>query len=100
MSAAEEILQEQAAAASTSKSAPIINRVLDFLSSVRFGVSLLIILVFLSFLGMIIVQQNVNGSETYYVSLTPAEKTVFGWLGFFDIYHSLYFKLLLLILSL
>ncbi len=42
-------------------SQPFLNRVLDFLSSVRFGVVLLCILVFLSFLGMIIIQQNVQG---------------------------------------
>ncbi|MET0752119.1 MAG: cytochrome c biogenesis protein ResB [Pyrinomonadaceae bacterium] len=100
MSAAEETLQEKAAAISEPKTAPVVNRVLDFLSSVRFGVTLLIGLVVLAFLGMIIVQQNVNGFEPYYASLTPAEKTVFGWLGLFDIYHSWYFNLLLLILSL
>jgi cytochrome c biogenesis protein len=100
MSAAQETLNENAAAVSKPKTAPILNRVLDFLSSVRFGVSLLIMLVFLAFVGMIIVQQNVNGFDTYYVSLTPAEKTVYGWLGLFDIYYSWYFKFLLLVLSL
>lgn len=101
MSAAEEILKENAAATvSEPKAAPILNRILDFLSSVRFGVSLLVVLVILAFLGMIIIQQNVPGFDSYYVSLTPAEKTVFGWLGFFDIYHSWYFNFLLLILSL
>ena len=82
------------------KKAPILNRALDFVSSVKFGVSLLCILVFLSFLGMIIIQQNVEGFDAYFASLTPAEKTVYGNLGFFDIYYSWYFKLLLLILSL
>ena len=100
MSVAEETLQEKAGAVSKPKSAPIGNRILDFLSAVRFGVSLLIGLVLLSFLGMLIVQQNVNGFDTFYLSLTPAEKTVFGWLGFFDIYHSWYFYFLLLTLSL
>ncbi|MBL8182652.1 MAG: cytochrome c biogenesis protein ResB [Blastocatellia bacterium] len=74
--------------------------VLDFLSSVRLGVSLLCILVVLSMIGMLIVQQNVNGFDAWFVGLTPAEKTVFGALGFFDIYHSWYFNLLLLFLSL
>lgn len=82
------------------KSAPILNQVLDFLSSVKFGIVLLCILVFLSFLGMIIIQQNVQGFNAYFASLTPAEKTVYGFLGFFDIYYSWYFKLTLLILSL
>jgi cytochrome c biogenesis protein len=75
-------------------------RVLDFLSSVRLGVILLIILVIFSMIGMLIVQENVNGFEAYYASLTPAEKTVYGALGFFDIYYSWYFKVLLLWLSL
>ncbi len=82
------------------KSAPILNRILDFLSSVRFGVVLLCILVFLSIVGMLIVQQNVNGFDAYFASLTPAQKTVYGELGFFDIYHGWYFNLLLLVLSL
>src|SRR5207249_130835 len=36
----------------------------------------------------------------YYASLTPAEKLVYGRLDIFDIYHSWYFNLLLLVLSL
>lgn len=100
MSAAEETLQENASAIAEPQAAPIVNRFLDFISSVRFGVTLLIILVVLAFLGMIIVQQNVNGFEPYFASLMPAEKKLFGWLGLFDIYHSWYFNLLLLILSL
>jgi cytochrome c biogenesis protein len=83
-----------------SKSKPFLNSVLDFLSSVKFGVVLLCILVALSMLGMIIVQQNVNGFDSFFASLTPAEKIVFGTLGFFDIYHSWYYNFLLLILSL
>lgn len=98
MSAAEETIKTQPAA--KRKSAPAVNRVLDFLSSVRFGVVQLCILVALSMIGMLIMQQNVEGFEAYYSSLTPAEKLVFGYLGFFDIYHSWYFNLLLLVLSL
>jgi len=82
------------------KSAPIVNRFLDFLSSVRFGIVLLCVLVVLSMIGMLIMQQNVQGFDAYYVSLTPAEKLVFSYLGIFDIYHSWYFNALLLILSL
>lgn len=82
------------------KSPPVLNQILDFLSSVKFGVVLLCILVALSMLGMIIIQQNVNGFDAYYAGLTPAEKTVFGALGFFDIYYSWYFNLILLVLSL
>ena len=82
------------------KTAPIVNRILDFLSSVRFGVVLLCILVALSIVGMVVLQQNVQGFDAYFVSLTPAEKYVFGALGIFDIYHSWYFNVLLLVLSL
>lgn len=82
------------------KTQPFFNKILDFLSSVRFGVVLLIILVLLSFVGMIIIQQNVNGFDAYFASLTPAEKWLFGNLGLFDVYHSWYFNFLLLVLSL
>ncbi|MGI8670345.1 MAG: cytochrome c biogenesis protein ResB [Aridibacter sp.] len=82
------------------KTAPIFNRILDFLSSVRFGVVLLCIMVVLAIVGMLIVQQNVNGFDAYFASLTPAQKIVYGKLGLFDIYHSWYFNLLLLVLSL
>lgn len=81
-------------------SKPIFNRIIDFMSSVRVGVFLLCILVFLSILGMVIFQQNVSGFETYFASLTPAEKLVLGALGLFDIYHSWYYNGLLLFLSL
>lgn len=82
------------------KSAPILNRFLDFISSVRFGVVQLCILVVLAMTGMLILQQNVDGFDAYYASLTPAERIVFGYLGLFDIYHSWYFNLMLLVLSL
>ncbi|REJ78416.1 MAG: hypothetical protein DWQ43_12135 [Acidobacteria bacterium] len=72
----------------------------EFLSSVKLGVVLLVILVILSILGMVIIQQNVQGFDAHYASYTPAERTVFGALGFFDIYHSWYYNFLLLILSL
>lgn len=99
MSAAEETLRSTGEI-SKRKSAPIGNRVLDFISSVRFGVSLLISLVVLSMIGMLIIQQNVDGFDAYFASLTPAERLVYGRLGFFDIYHSWYFNFLLLVLSL
>lgn len=103
MSAIEESVKEvikASPAKAKPKSQPIVNRILDFLSSVRFGVVLLCILVFLSFLGMVIIQKNVQGFEPYFASLTPAERWLFGNLGLFDIYHSWYFNFLLLILSL
>jgi len=98
MSTAEETIKS--GASTERKSTPWINRVLGFLSSVRFGVFQLCVLVFLAMVGMLILQQNVPGFEAYYVSLTPAEKVVFGKLGLFDIYHSWYFNALLLSLSL
>ncbi|MEO8042342.1 MAG: cytochrome c biogenesis protein ResB [Acidobacteriota bacterium] len=98
MSAAEETLSGREAVKQRTK--PIGDRILDFLSSVRFGVTLLCTLVVLSMIGMLIIQQNVQGFDTYYASLTPAEKLVYGSLGFFDIYYAWYFKFLLLILSL
>ncbi|MCW5958574.1 MAG: cytochrome c biogenesis protein ResB [Pyrinomonadaceae bacterium] len=82
------------------KSAPLLNRLIDFVSSVRFGVVLLCILVILSIIGMLVIQQNVEGFEAFYASLTPAERIVGSYLGVFDIYHSFYYNGLLLILSL
>jgi cytochrome c biogenesis protein len=75
------------------------SRFMKLLCSVRFGVILLIVLGSLCFLGMIIMQQNVDGFEAYYGALTPAQKLVYGSLGLFDIYHSWYFNALLLVLS-
>jgi cytochrome c biogenesis protein len=98
MSAAEETITPTSA--TKRKSAPILNRALDFISSVRLGVFTLCVLVVLSMMGMLIMQANVEGFDAYYVSLTPAEKTVFGALGLFDIYHSWYFYFALLFLSL
>ncbi len=100
MSTAEETLKNKTVEISASKSAPFLNRILNFLSSVKFGVVLLVILVLFSLIGMLIIQQNVNGFDAYYASLTPAEKLAYGWLEFFDIYYSWYFKVLLLVLSL
>ena len=98
MSTAEETIETRPAA--TRKSAPILNQILDFVSSVRFGVVQLTALVVLAMAGMLVLQQNVEGFDAYYFSLTPAERMVFGTLGLFDIYHSWYFNLLLLSLSL
>ena len=100
MSAAEETIKPVAKQKAQTKSTPILNRFLDFLSSVRFGVVQLCILVVLSMAGMLIIQQNVQGFDAYFASLTPAEKLVYGSLGLFDIYHSWYFNFLLLLLSL
>ena len=100
MSVAEETLKERTGGFSKPKVASVVIRVLDFLSSVKFGVVLLCVMVLLSVVGMLIVQQNVNGFDTYFASLTPAEKLIYGSIGFFDIYHSWYYNFLLLVLSL
>ena len=98
MSAVEESIKTKEV--SRPKAEPIVNRILDFLSAVRFGVVLLCILVFLSILGMLFIQQNVQGFEASYAMRTPAERYVYGLLGLFDIYHSWYYIFLLLLLSL
>lgn len=73
---------------------------LNLLSSIPFGIVLLILLIIACMIGMLIQQQELETFQAYYAELTPAEKTVYGRLGFFDIYHAWYFNLLLLLLSL
>jgi cytochrome c biogenesis protein len=98
MSAAEEMIKAGDPAVPATRS--VLDQFVDFVSSVRFGVTLLCILVLLAMVGMLIMQQNVEGFDSYFVSLTPAEKLVFGALGIFDIYNSWYFNGILLLLSL
>jgi cytochrome c biogenesis protein len=81
-------------------SARVINRAMSLLSSVRFGILLLILLAAACMIGMLIMQQSVQGFDKYYSELTPAQKLVYGGLGFFDIYHTWYFNALLMTLSL
>jgi cytochrome c biogenesis protein len=101
MSVSEEVIQNKAAAKSSEMSAqPILNRILKFLGSVKLGVTLLIILTVLSMLGMLIMQQNVEGFDHYYAGLKPAQRIVYGRLGLFDIYHVWYFNVLMLFLAL
>jgi cytochrome c biogenesis protein len=77
-----------------------ITKLLNLLSSVRFGVTLLVLLVIASMIGMLIMQQNVDGFDKYYAELTPSQQLLYGRLGWFDIYHVWYFNALLLVLSL
>ena len=72
---------------------------LRFACSVRLGVILLSILGLACFLGMLIMQQTVDGFENYYATLTPAQRTIYGRLGLFNIYHAWYFNALLGLLS-
>ncbi len=60
----------------------------------------LVLLVVACTIGMVIMQQNVEGFDKYYADLTPAQKMLYGGLGIFDIYHVWYFNALLLVLSL
>lgn len=93
-----EIRVSKVAPASVSPS--ILTRVLNLLSSVKFGVTLLVLLVVACMIGMLIMQQNVEGFDKYYAVLTPSQKMLYGGLGFFDIYHVWYFNALLMVLSL
>jgi cytochrome c biogenesis protein len=77
-----------------------ITKLLNLLSSVRFGVTLLVLLVIASMIGMLVMQQNVEGFDKYYAELTPSQQLLWGKLGWFDIYHVWYFNALLLVLSL
>ena len=70
MSAAEDFIKPERVSAVPK--APVLNRFLDYLSSVRLGVILLCILVFFSIVGMVVMQQDVEGFEPYYASLMPA----------------------------
>src|SRR5205085_9713321 len=75
-------------------------RAMDLLSSVRFGVVLLVLLAAACMAGMLVMQVNVDGFEKYYAALTPSQRLLYGSLGFFDIYHTWYFNAMLLVLSL
>jgi len=75
-------------------------RMMLLLSSVRFGVALLMVLAAACMVGMLVMQANVGGFDKYYAELTPAQRLLYGKLGFFDIYHAWYFNALLLLLSL
>ncbi len=66
----------------------------------RLGVGLLITLGLACLTGMLIMQQNVEKFDRYYAQLTPSQRLVYGGLGFFDIYHSWYFNVILCVLSL
>src|SRR5437868_1471795 len=78
----------------------LIDYLLRLLSSVRFGLIMLGTLLTCCMIGMLIMQINVEGFQKYYNILSPAKKLAFGRLGFFDIYHSWYFSLLLAITGL
>ncbi len=78
----------------------VIGKFTALISSVRFGVILLCLLVLLCLLGMLIRQHNVTGFQTYYSELYPSQQIIFSLLGLFDIYHTWYFNAVLALLSL
>jgi cytochrome c biogenesis protein len=84
----------------TKKNDSILDKTLRLLSSVRFGIVMLSILLSCCMLGMLVMQVNVDGFEKYFAHLKPAQKQIYGALGFFDIYRSRYFTLLLAITGL
>lgn len=75
-------------------------RLIRFACSVRLGVTLLCLLGLACLVGMLVMQQTVDGFENYYAALTPSQRFVYGKLGFFNIYHVWYFNALLSLLSL
>jgi cytochrome c biogenesis protein len=77
-----------------------LSRFLGLLASVRFGIVLLCLLALACLVGMLVMQQNVDGFENYYAALTPAQRLVYSKLGLFNIYHVWYFNGLLALLSL
>jgi len=86
------------------KSDSVLDKALRLLSSVRFGVTMLGILLICCMIGMLIVQVTVTepagAFDRYYAGLTPSQRAVYGVLNFFDIYRSRYFMLLMAITAL
>lgn len=82
------------------KGKTVLDHFLDFLSSVKVGIFLLALLIIASALGTIIIQKGTNGFTEYYASLLPAERELYEFLGFLDIYKTRWFNLLLLTVSL
>lgn len=78
----------------------ILDKILRLLSSVRFGIVMLSLLLICCMIGMLIMQKDVDGFLKYYRELTPSQRKIWGALGFFDIYHVWYFNLLLAITGL
>ncbi len=78
----------------------LIDQLLRLLSSVRFGIVMLSLLLLCSMAGMLIMQKDVEGFEQYYASLQPAKRLIYTKLNLFDIYHSRYFTFLLAITAL
>ncbi len=100
MSTLEEKIVPQIAISAQKRGETVVSQVLRFVCSVRLGVVLLCLLGLACLIGMLVMQQNVEGFENYYAALTPAQRLLYGRLGFFNIYHVWYFNALLCLLSL
>jgi len=100
MSAVTETQTKIAAKPAANVGAGVGGRAVDLLSSVSFGVVLLVLLAAACMVGMLVMQVNVEGFDKYYAALTPSQQLLYGKLGFFDIYHTWYFNAMLLVLSL
>ena len=86
--------------ASTKKNDSVVDRLLRMLSSVRLGIIMLILVLACCVIGMLIMQQSVQGFDQYYERLSPAQRDLYSRLGLFDIYHSSYFTILLAVTAL
>ena len=100
MSAIEEKILPQATTPERKRGESVVSKFLRLVCSVRLGVVLLCLLGLACLIGMLIMQQNVDGFENYYAALTPSQRLLYGKLGFFNIYHAWYFNALLCMLSL
>lgn len=102
MSTIEQAINKESAALTKTKKPgeSLFSRFLKLLCSVKLGVTLLVLLGFACFIGMVVMQQNVDGFDRYFLELTPAQRLVYGSLGLFNIYHVWYFNVLLGVLSL
>ena len=78
----------------------VLTKFVWYACSVRLGVTLLCLLGLACLIGMLVMQQTVDGFENYYAALTSSQRYVYGKLGFFNIYHVWYFNAVLALLSL
>lgn len=92
--------KEDLSASASAKRPSFAARFTDFLSSVKFGIILLILLIAVSMTGMLVTQYNVTGFEAYIAEMSEFRRNLYGTLGLFDIYGTWYFNALLALLSL
>lgn len=102
MSTIEQAINKESVSVSAKKrpAESLFSRFLKLICSVRLGVTLLVLLGLACFIGMIVMQQNVEGFDRYFLELTPAQRLVYGSLGLFNIYHVWYFNALIGLVSL